>query len=456
MAASLSERLQDIFSKLKGKGKLSESDVNAALREIRVALLEADVNYKIAKDFCTRIKDRAIGAEVMQSLTPGQQVVKIVNEELTALMGGGQAKLTVSPKPPTVILMVGLQGSGKTTSSGKIALYLKGQGKRPLLAAADVYRPAAIKQLEVLGEKTGIPVFSLGDKISPVEISRQALDHARKHGNDYLIIDTAGRLQINDQLMEELEAIRKVVDPTEILLVVDAMLGQDAVNVAATFHQRLAVTGIVLTKLDGDTRGGAALSVKEVTGCPIKFTGTGEGLTALEPFHPDRMASRILGMGDVLTLIEKAESSIDAKKMADMEAKLRASRFTLDDFMDQMAEMRKMGDMKEMLSMIPGMGKQLKNIQIDERQFVVVESIIHSMTKDERNNPVIINASRKKRIAAGCGRQVQDVNRLLNQFNQMQKLMKQMSSMQSGKGKKKGKRGGFPGMGGMGGMGLPF
>ncbi len=444
--ASLSDRLQDIFAKLKGKGKLSEADVNLALREIRVALLEADVNYKVAKDFCAKIKDRAIGAEVLQSLTPGQQVVKIVNEELTQLMGGGQAKLSVSPKPPTVVLMAGLQGSGKTTTSGKLALHLKGQGKRPLLAAADVYRPAAIQQLVVLGEKTGIPVFELGDQVSPVEIARQALAHATKHGNDYLIIDTAGRLQINDELMQELEDIRAAVSPEEILLVVDAMLGQDAVNVAKTFHERLTVTGIVLTKLDGDTRGGAALSVKAVTGCPIKFTGVGEGLTALEPFYPDRMASRILGMGDVLSLIEKVESNLDAQKMADMEKKLRDSRFTLDDFLEQMGEMRKMGDMKEMLAMIPGMGKQLKNVQLDEKQLVVVESIIHSMTAAERNNPAIINASRKRRIAAGCGRQVQDVNRLLNQFDQMQKLMKQLTAQQTGRGKKKGKKGGFPGI----------
>ncbi len=445
--ANLSERLQDIFSKLKNKGKLSEADVTAALREIRVALLEADVNYKVAKDFCAKIKDRAVGSEVLQSLTPGQQVVKIVNEQLIQLMGGGQAKLNVSPKPPTTILMVGLQGSGKTTTSGKLAGYLKNQGKRPLLVAADVYRPAAIDQLVVLGEKIGVPVFTLGAGEHPVEIAKQAVSHGSRHGNDYIIIDTAGRLQINDELMQELADIRQAVNPAEILLVIDAMLGQEAVNVAKTFHERLTVTGTVLTKLDGDTRGGAALSVKEVTGVPIKFTGIGEGLTALEPFYPERMASRILGMGDVLSLIEKVETNLDAQKMADMEKKLRESRFTLEDFLEQMQELRKMGDMKEMLSMIPGMGKQLKNVQLDEKQLVAVEAIIHSMTPGERNNPSIINASRKKRIAAGSGRQVQDVNRLLNQFDQMQKLMKRFAAQQPS-GKKKSKKGfmggGFP------------
>ncbi|MEG1500442.1 MAG: signal recognition particle protein, partial [Clostridiales bacterium] len=330
--ANLSERLQGIFDKLKNKGKLSESDVNNAMREVRVALLEADVNYKVAKEFIAKVKERSIGSEVMQSLTPGQQVIKIVHEELTQLMGADQAKLNISSKLPTVILMVGLQGSGKTTSSGKIALWLKSQGKRPLLAAADIYRPAAITQLEVLGEKTGIPVFSLGDKVSPVEISVQALEHARNNGNDYLIIDTAGRLHINEELMEELSSIRDQVDPTEILLVVDAMSGQDAVNVAEAFNAQLTISGVVLTKLDGDTRGGAALSVKAITGKPIKFTGTGEKLEALEPFYPDRMASRILGMGDVLSLIEKAQNAMDQEKVLAMESRLRQSRFTFDDY----------------------------------------------------------------------------------------------------------------------------
>ncbi|MCL2496858.1 MAG: signal recognition particle protein, partial [Clostridiales bacterium] len=413
---ALADKLQDIFARLKGKGRLTEADVSAALREVRLALLEADVSYKVAKDFVAAVKERAVGGEVLQSLTPGQQVVKIVHEELCTLMGATQAKLAVSPQPPTVLLMVGLQGSGKTTSSGKIALHLKGQGKRPLLAAADIYRPAAIEQLQVLGRQTDIPVFALGADISPVQIARQALQHAVDHGNDYLIIDTAGRLHINEELMEELSAIRAAVNPTEILLVVDAMQGQDAVNVAAAFHERLTVSGIVLTKLDGDTRGGAALSVKAVVGCPIKFTGTGEKLAALEPFYPERMASRILGMGDVLTLIEKAQQNLDMQKMAEMEAKLRQSRFTLDDFLVQMAEMRKMGDMKEMLSMIPGLGKQIKDIQLDEKQITATEAIIQSMTKAERENPAILNSSRKRRVAVGSGRQVQEINRLLKQF----------------------------------------
>jgi len=448
--SSLSDKLQDIFAKLKGRGKLSEADVNAAMREVRVALLEADVNYKVAKDFCARIKERTVGAEVLHSLSPGQQVVKIVNEELTSLMGGGVAKLIVSPKPPTVILMAGLQGSGKTTSAGKIALYLKNQGKRPLLAAADIYRPAAIRQLQILGERVGVPVFSLGDREKPVKIAAEALEHAKKHGNDFLIVDTAGRLAIDEEMMAEIAAVRDAVQPTEILLVIDAMQGQDAVNVAAAFHERLAVTGVVLTKLDGDSRGGAALSVKAVTGQPIKFVGEGEDIKALAPFHPDRMASRILGMGDILTLIEKAESRLDQGKMADMEEKLRKSRFTLEDFLSQMGELRKMGDMKEMLSMIPGLGKQVKNLQIDEKQLVVSESIIQSMTPAERNNPAIIGSSRKKRIAAGCGRQVQDVNRLLKQFETMQKMMKQMNAQPDHKGKK-GKKGRFHGMPGLGG-----
>lgn len=446
--SSLADKLQSVFAKLKGKGKLSESDVTAALREIRVALLEADVNYKVAKEFCAKIKERAIGSEVLKSLTPGQQMVKIVHEELIALMGGGQAKLATASAPPTVIMMVGLQGSGKTTSAAKIGKYLKDQHRRPLLAAADIYRPAAIRQLQVLGEKTGVPVFALGDQVDPVEIARQALAHAKQYNNDYLIIDTAGRLQINEELMAELAAIREAVSATEILLVIDAMLGQDAVNVAAAFHERLAISGVVLTKLDGDTRGGVALSVKEVTGAPIKFTGTGEGITALEPFYPERMASRILGMGDVLTLIERAQNALDEEKVSEMEQRLRANRFTLDDFLTQMTEMRKMGDMKEMLSMVPGLGKQLKDVTINDKQLVVAESVILSMTPAERENPAMINASRKKRIAAGAGRQVQDVNRLLKQFEQMQKLLKQMNAMSSAAGKKgrRGFKGGLPGM----------
>jgi len=437
--SNLSDKLQDIFGRLKGKGKLSEADVSAAMREIRVALLEADVNYKVAKDFCARIKDRAVGEEVMKSLTPGQQVVKIVYEELTALMGGGVSKLQTSSKAPTVILMAGLQGSGKTTSAAKIALYLKNKGKRPLLAAGDVYRPAAIDQLQVLGKRIDVPVFSLGSDADPVDIATQAKAHAVKYGNDYLIIDTAGRLHLDEDMMNEIASIREHTDPTEILLVIDAMQGQDAVNVAKAFNERLSITGIVMTKMDGDSRGGAALSVKEVTGAPIKFTGAGEDVKALEPFYPDRLASRILGMGDVLTLIEKAQSVVDEEKAKELESKLRKNRFTLDDYLDQLAQIRKMGSMKDIIGMIPGMGKQLKDVDIDENQLTVVESIIRSMTKAERNNPSIINSSRKKRIAAGSGHQVQDVNRLLKQVEMMQKLMKQMNNMQSGgkKGKKK-------------------
>ena len=460
---ALADKLQEIFSRLKGKGRLTEADVGAALREVRLALLEADVSYKVAKDFVAAVKERAVGGEVLQSLTPGQQVVKIVHEELCTLMGSKQAKLAVSPQPPTVVLMVGLQGSGKTTSSGKIALHLKGQGKRPLLVAADIYRPAAIEQLQVLGRQTDIPVFSLGANVNPVQIAKQALQHAVEHSNDYLIIDTAGRLHINEELMEELSAIRAAVNPAEILLVVDAMQGQDAVNVAAAFHERLTVSGIVLTKLDGDTRGGAALSVKAVVGCPIKFTGTGERLAALEPFHPDRMANRILGMGDIITVIEKAQQAFDEQTAIEMEDKLRQGRFTLDDFLDQMGQIRKMGDMQEMLSMIPGLGKQIKNVQLDEKQLVVTESIIQSMTGAERENPSIINSSRKRRIALGCGRQVQDVNRLLKQFEQMQVMMKQLSAMEgggkigrSGRGGKGGKGGKKRGKAGRAGMAWPF
>ncbi|MCL1974786.1 MAG: signal recognition particle protein [Firmicutes bacterium] len=436
---ALSEKLQDIFSRLRGKGRLSEADVAAALREVRIALLEADVSYKVTKDFVSTVQQRAVGEDILRSLTPGQQVIKIVHEELTKLMGAAQAKLAVSPKPPTVIMMVGLQGSGKTTSSAKIALFLKGQGKRPLLVAADIYRPAAIEQLQVLGSQIEIPVFAEGQKINPVEIALKAREHALGHGNDHLIIDTAGRLHINEELMDELKAMRNAIQPTEILLVVDAMLGQDAVKVAASFHEQLTLSGIVLTKLDGDTRGGSALSVKAVTGCPIKFTGVGEKLAALEPFYPDRMASRILGMGDMLTFIEKAQQNIDAEKMAEMEAKLRQSRFTLDDFLQQMSEVRKMGDMKDMLSLIPGLGKQIKDIQVDEKQLVATEAIIRSMTKAERENPAILNGSRKRRVALGCGRQVQEVNRLLKQFEQMQKMMKQLNALQSGKKSKLGK-----------------
>ncbi|MCL2678458.1 MAG: signal recognition particle protein Srp54 [Clostridiales bacterium] len=413
--SSLAEKLQGIFNKLTGRGKLSEADVNEAMREVRVALLEADVNYKVAKDFVAKVKERAVGSEVLTSLTPGQQVIKIVNEELTALMGKDQSKLTVSSHPPTVLLMVGLQGSGKTTSAGKIALWLKKNGKRPILAAGDIYRPAAIKQLQVLGQAIDVPVFTLGDKASPVKIAVEALEQAKRDGRDYLIIDTAGRLHINEELMAELEAIKKAVPPDEILLVVDSMAGQDAVNVAVAFNERLGITGTVLTKLDGDTRGGAALSIKAVTGKPVKFCG----------------------MGDVLTLIEKAQSAADASKMQEMEQRMRKSQYTLDDFMEQLKHIKRMGSMQDILGMIPGLGKQMKGLQADETQFEQASVIIQSMTKAERQNPSIINSSRRIRIAKGSGTKVQDVNRLLKQFDQMQKMVKQMSG---GKGMfKKGK-----------------
>ena len=437
----LSERLQDAFAKLKGKGKISEQDIKDVLREVRVALLEADVNYKVVKSFVGNIKDRAMGADVMESLTPGQQVVKIVHDELTQLMGGEAKKIEISSKPPTIIMMVGLQGSGKTTSTGKIARYLKEKmHKRPLLAACDVYRPAAIQQLKVLGQQLDIPVFEQGSDRSPVDIASDAVAHAKAHGNDVVIIDTAGRLHIDEVLMQELVAIKEAVTPTEILLVVDAMTGQDAVNVAEHFNDNLDITGIVLTKLDGDTRGGAALSVKSVTGKPIKFTGQGEKLDALEPFHPDRMASRILGMGDILTLIEKAEAEFDQKQAAELQEKIKTQSFTLEDYLAQMDQLQGMGDIESMLSMIPGVSKKmLKNVKLDAKDMDHTRAIILSMTPEERQNTKIINGSRRKRIAAGCGLKVQDVNRLIKQFEQSQTFMKQFGAMASGKGGKKGR-----------------
>ncbi len=431
--SSLADKLQATFKKLTGKGKLSEADVGEAMREVRVALLEADVSYKVAKDFIAKVKERAVGSEVLESLSPGQQVIKIVNEELTALMGPEQAKIAVSSKPPTVVMMVGLQGSGKTTSAAKIGNLLKKQGRRPLLAAGDVYRPAAIKQLEVLGESLGIPVFSLGDGVSPVAIAKAAYAHAQDHGNDYLIIDTAGRLYIDEALMDELKNIRAAVAPHETLLVIDAMAGQDAINVAEAFNAQLDIDGLVLTKLDGDTRGGAALSAKAVTGKPIKFVGMGEKPEAMEPFYPDRMASRILGMGDMLSLIEKAQATVDSTKAKEMEAKLLKAEFTFDDFLDQMEQMKKMGGMQDILSMMPGMGKQLKDIQVDEKEMARIQAIIQSMTPEERQRPEIINGSRRQRIAKGSGTQVQNVNRLLKQFEQTKKMMKQMGGMAGGK-----------------------
>ena len=436
----LGDKLQDIFKRMKGQGKISEKDLKAVMREVKVALLEADVNYKVVKQFVDNVTSRAVGEEVMESLTPGQQVVKIVHDELTQLLGGTQSKLTINPKPPTVIMMVGLQGSGKTTTSGKLGRLLKKQGKRPLLTACDVYRPAAIKQLQVLGEQLDIPVYTLGDKVSPVDIAKGAIEHAKSHGNDIVILDTAGRLHIDEVLMEELKNVKEVAQPTEILLVVDSMVGQDAVNVADSFNELLDITGVVLTKLDGDTRGGAALSIKTITGKPIKFAGMGEKLDALEPFHPDRMASRILGMGDVMTLIEKAKESVDQKKAEEMSKKLMKAEFTLEDYLDQMEQLQNMGNITSMLEMMPGMSKnKLKDIQIDDKDMARTKAIILSMTPAERRNPKIINGSRRKRIAAGSGMKVQDVNRLLKQFEQSQALLKQFGGMAAGK---KGKKGG--------------
>jgi signal recognition particle subunit SRP54 len=442
----LAGRLQNVFSKLKGKGKVSEDDVNEAMREVRLALLEADVNFKVVKDFIAKVKERAIGQEVLKSFTPGMVIIDIVNKELTQLMGGTQSKLAKANKPPTVIMMVGLQGAGKTTTSGKLSKLLQKQNHRPLLVAGDIYRPAAIKQLQVLGEQIKVPVFSLGDKTSPVEIAKAGLAHAKENGNDYIIIDTAGRLHVDETLMDELKNIREAVNPDEILLVVDAMTGQDAVNVAESFHEQLELTGVVLTKLDGDTRGGAALSVKAVTGCPIKFAGLGEKTDALEPFHPDRMASRILGMGDMLTLIEKAQSNIDAEKAAEMERKMRRAEFTFEDFLEQMEQVKKMGPLDQIMEMVPGMNKMkgMQNLNVNEKQLGRVEAIVKSMTREEKQKPEIINASRRKRIAAGSGTTLQDVNRLIKQFEDMRKMMKQFSSMM-GKGGKgaKGMKGKF-------------
>ncbi|KZN95696.1 signal recognition particle protein [Aeribacillus composti] len=434
----LANRLQNTMAKIRGKGKVSEADVKEMMREVRLALLEADVNYKVVKDFIKKVSERAVGQEVMKSLTPGQQVIKVVKEELTELMGGEQSKIAVSKRPPTVILMAGLQGAGKTTTTGKLANYLrKKHNRNPLLVAADIYRPAAIKQLETLGKQLGMPVFSLGDKVSPVEIAKQALEYAKNEHHDYVLIDTAGRLHIDENLMDELKQVKEAANPDEIFLVVDAMTGQDAVNVAKSFHDELGITGVILTKLDGDTRGGAALSIRAATGAPIKFAGMGEKLDALEPFHPERMASRILGMGDVLTLIEKAQENVDQEKAKQLEEKMRTMSFTFDDFLEQLEQVRNMGPLDELISMLPGAGKikGLKNIQVDEKQLSHVEAIIRSMTKEEKEKPEIINASRRKRIAKGSGTSVQEVNRLLKQFEEMKKMMKQMTSMTKGKRK---------------------
>ncbi|WP_066639386.1 signal recognition particle protein [Desulfolucanica intricata] len=429
--SSLAERLQETFKKLKNKGSLKEADVTEALREVRVALLEADVNFKVVKDFVNKVKEKAIGQDILSSLTPAQQVIKIVHQELTELMGGEQSKINMAPKPPTIIMMVGLHGAGKTTTSAKLANLLRKQGRRPLLVAGDIHRPAAIKQLQVLGEQLNLPVFSMGDKQSPATIAKAALENAINSGRDVVIIDTAGRLHIDEALMDELEAVINAVEPNEILLVIDAMTGQDAVNVAKTFNERLQLNGVVMTKLDGDTRGGAALSVKAVTGCPIKFAGVGEKLDALEIFHPNRMADRILGMGDVLTLIEKAQENFDAEQVAKLNKKLRSLEFTLDDFLEQLQQVKKLGPLEQVLGMFPGMGglKKLKNIEFDEKELVYVEAIIKSMTLKEREHPEIINGSRRRRIARGSGTSVQEVNRLLKQFDQTKKMMKQFADL---------------------------
>jgi len=439
----LADRLQNTMQKIRGKGKVNEADVKEMMREVRLALLEADVNFRVVKDFVKRVSERAVGQEVMKSLTPGQQVIKVVQEELTSLMGGEQSKIAVAKKAPTVIMMVGLQGAGKTTTTGKLAnLLRKKHNRHPMLVAADIYRPAAIQQLETLGKQLSMPVFSLGDQVSPVEIAKQAVAQAKEDHNDYVLIDTAGRLHIDEALMDELKQIKETTNPDEIFLVVDAMTGQDAVNVAQSFNDLLGLTGVVLTKLDGDTRGGAALSVKAVTNTPIKFVGLGEKLDALEAFHPERMASRILGMGDVLSLIEKAQSSVDEEKARELEQKMRSASFTFEDFLDQLSQVKKMGPLDEILGMLPGANKMkgLKNIQVDDKQISHVEAIIQSMTKHEKVHPEVINASRKKRIAKGSGRTVQEVNRLLKQFEDMKKMMKQMTNMS--KGKKKGMK--FP------------
>ena len=444
MFQSLTDKLSNAFKKFKNKGKLTEADVKEGMREVKLALLEADVNFKVVKDFVKSVTERAVGTEVLESLLPAQQIVKIVNEELIKLMGSEASKLEINPKPPTVIMMVGLQGAGKTTHTGKIANMFKHKGKNPLLVACDVYRPAAIDQLKIVGETANIPVFSMGTKISPVEIAKAGVEYAKKNGHDMVFIDTAGRLHIDEELMAELVKIKESTGPSEILLVVDAMLGQDAVNVAKTFNDMLDITGVVLTKMDGDTRGGAALSVKYITGKPIKFIGTGEKLDALELFHPDRMASRILGMGDILSLIEKAEAAYDEKNAKELEKKMREQTFSLDDFLDQMRQLKKMGNLEQLLAMVPGANVgALKNAQLDESQMAKTEAIILSMTKQERLKPDIINGSRRKRIANGSGTSVEDVNKLLKQFDQMKKMMKQFTNM--GKHRK-----------GFGGMKLPF
>ena len=442
---SLTDKLSNVFKRLRGKGRLTEADVKEAMKEIKMALLEADVNFKVVKSFVAQVTERAVGQDVMESLTPAQMIVKIVNEELTALMGGGETKLAISPAPPTVVMLVGLQGAGKTTNGAKLAGLMKKQGKRPLLCACDVYRPAAIKQLEVVGQQLDIPVFQLG-QIDPVDIARAAVEHAKKHGNDMVFLDTAGRLHVDEALMDELRRVKEAVNPTEILLVVDAMIGQDAVTAAKAFDEALDIDGVMLTKLDGDARGGAALSIRAVTGKPIKFAGVGEKLDAVEVFHPDRMAGRILGMGDVLSLIEKAEQNLDAKKAAEQMERLRKNKFTLADFYDQLIQLKSMGSMEDIMGMMPGMGGKKLDLSADEGNLKRIEAIIQSMTPYERENPNVLNSSRKKRIAAGSGTQVVDVNRLLKQFDMIQQLTRQFANPK----KAKGLFGKFKG------MGMPF
>ena len=446
----LSEKISAAFKKLRGKGRLSEADVKAAMREIRLALLEADVSYKVVKDFISKVSARAVGTDVLESLTPAQMIIKIVNEELTALMGSENQKIYMASQPPTIVMLVGLQGAGKTTNGAKLAGLFKKQGKRPLLVACDIYRPAAIKQLQVVGEKLEIPVFEMG-QTNPIEIAKAAVAHAIRHGNDMVFLDTAGRLHVDEQLMDELKGIKAAVNPSEIILVVDAMTGQDAVNAAQTFNEWLDIDGVMLSKLDGDARGGAALSVKAVTGKPIKFVGMGEKLDQIEPFHPSRMASRILGMGDVLTLIEKAEQAYDAKKAAELEQKLRSNKFTLQDYYDQLVQLKGMGSMEDILGMMPGMKPgMLKDAKVDEKAMARTEAIILSMTPHERENPGVLNSSRKRRIAAGSGVKVEEVNKLLKQYDMMNNLIKQFSGPGAAKKMKKLQRmGGFPGFPGM-------
>ncbi len=434
---SLSDKLQNVFKNLRGKGRLSEADVKAALKEVKMALLEADVSFKVVKQFISAVQERAIGQDVLNSLTPGQMVIKIVNEEMVKLMGSEMTEIQLKPgNEITIIMMVGLQGAGKTTFTAKIAGKLKQKGKKPLLVACDVYRPAAIEQLQINGEKQGVPVFSMGDKNKPVDIAKAAVEHAQKNGFQVVILDTAGRLHIDEEMMQELIEIKEKVEVFQTLLIVDAMTGQDAVNVAETFEEKIGIDGVVLTKMDGDTRGGAALSIKAVTGKPILYIGMGEKLSDLEQFYPDRMASRILGMGDVLTLIEKAEAAVDVDKAKEMERKFKKAEFGFDDYLESMNQMKKMGSLTDLLSMLPGVGSQIKDVQIDESQMDKIEAMILSMTKEERSNPDILNPSRKKRIAQGAGVSIADVNRLVKQFEQGKKMMKQMSGMMGAKGKK--------------------